>query len=939
MVLIMGQMKLDLEKYGEVARQAIAEGQVLLRNEQNTLPLPKNAKLAVFGRMQFHYYKSGTGSGGMVNVDTVTGILDAFIEHKDIAVNQQLIEKYRQWEQSHPFNEGVGWGQEPWSQEEMSLSDEMVKQAAQESDYALIIIARTAGEDKDNQNLPGSYLLTQTEEEMLRKVREHFSKMIVILNVGNVIDMSFVDTYKPEAVLYAWQGGMLGGLGTVDILTGVVSPSGKLADTIAYKIEDYPSDKNFGNLTEGIYEEDIYVGYRYFETVAKEKVRYPFGFGLSYTEFQMTPSDFKLGKDTVHFNVTVKNIGKCSGKEVVQVYVQAPQGQLGKPAKVLSTFAKTKELQSGEEETISIKIPFYDFASYDEAGVSGFASAYVLEKGEYIVWVGNSVRNLQEVDKFTFSENILLDELTQAMAPIKQFNRMKPAYNGAGELFMSDEQVNCAKLLPAQKRLYYLSDELTPTGDKGYQLADVMEQKVTMEDFIAQLSDEDLACIIRGEGMGSPKVTPGTAAAFGGVSDRLKQFGIPCGCCSDGPSGMRLDSGVKAFSLPNGTLFACTFNEALMEELFAFTGIEMAKNRVDTLLGPGMNIHRHPLNGRNFEYFSEDPLLTGKMAANQIKGLHKAGVTGCIKHFCANNQELSRHDIDCVISERALREIYLKGYEIAIKEGGGDAVMTTYGSVNGLYTAGNYDLNTVILRDEWGFKGIVMTDWRAKVNDAGQPGNRTNLAAMAKAQNDIYMVCQESDKNSSGDNTIEELNAGSLTRGELQRNAMNICYFLMKTHAFERMNGETTQVEVIGGTEAYREAEQEVSFLPVSKEIIINLEGKKTSKGSNIVLALDLETVGDYRVELTASSKLGELAQMPVTLFYQSVPFAVFTFFGTEGKWETIERTVELHAKYAVIRLYFNQNGLDVKEIKFTFLKSMADKEKEKNEASFWGVE
>lgn len=919
----MGQIRLDLEQYTKTARQAVAEGQVLVRNEGKVLPLPKNANLAVFGRMQFHYYKSGTGSGGMVNVDSVTGILDALLENEEISVNQSLMEIYREWEKENPFNEGVGWGKEPWSQPEMPLSNELVSRAAQESDYALVIVARTAGEDKDNQNLPGSYLLTEIEEDMLRKVRENFTKVIVVLNVGNIIDMSFVDKYQPDAVLYAWQGGMIGGLGTMDILTGAVSPSGKLSDTIAYSIEDYPSDKNFGNQYEDLYEEDIYVGYRYFETVAKDKVRYPFGFGLSYTDFQISTCKFGAKEDAIELSISVKNTGQFTGKEVVQVYVQAPQGKLGKPEKVLAAFAKTKELKENEEEILTITIPFYDFAAYDETGVTGFASSYVLEKGEYIVWVGNSVRSVEEADRFLMIENKLLTKVSQAMAPIKSFSRMKPCMDDAKNLFMIDEEVPCAKITPAQRRLYNLPEELYMTENKGYKLSDVQNSKVTMEEFVAQLSEEDLACIIRGEGMGSPRVTPGTAAAFGGVSDSLCGFGIPSGCCSDGPSGMRLDSGMKAFSLPNGTLLACTFNSQLLEELYTFTGMEMVKNRIDALLGPGMNIHRHPLNGRNFEYFSEDPLLTGKLAAAQLKGLHKSGVTGTIKHFCANNQETSRHDVDCVISERALREIYLKGYEIAIKEGDGDSIMTTYGSVNGLWTAGNYDLNTVILRKEWGFDGIVMTDWRAKINEEGGPASITNVAAMAKAQNDIYMVCQEPEKNSSGDNTMESLATGNLTIGELQRNAMNICRFLMKIHAFERLSGITTKVEVIGGTEAYHEEEQEVAFQSVQDEITINLEGIATGKNTNYVIALDLENIGRYRVELTASSEMGELAQMPVTLFYQSVPFAAFTFFGTGGKDETLQREVDLHNKYAVMRLYFAQNGLDAKQIRFVFEKSI----------------
>ena len=921
----MGKMVLDVDKYCAAARSAVAEGQVLVRNERGVLPIPAGTHLAVFGRMQLNYYKSGTGSGGMVNVDKVTSVLDALLETDHVTVDEQLLGVYKEWEKTHPFDEGLGWGTEPWCQEEMQLTDEVVKEAAENTDFALVVIGRTAGEDKDNLNHPGSYLLTDLEEDMLKKVRAAFDKMVIVLNVGNIMDMGFVDVYQPDAVLYAWQGGMIGGYGTVDVLTGKVNPSGKLSDTISYKIEDYPSHSNFGNLDKDIYEEDIYVGYRYFETVGKEMVRYPFGFGLSYTTFDIAVTSFAQDGKEVSLTVNVKNTGDVAGKEVVQIYASAPQGKLGKPAKVLVEFGKTKELKPGEEQVLSFSIPFYSFASYDEAGVTGYASAYVLEEGEYKFFAGNSVRETEEAGSFVLSENLLWEQCSQAMAPEKKFKRMHMTQNADGSYEVTYDEAPARTETTAQKRAKQIPTSMPITGDKGYTLKDVKDGKVTMEEFIAQLSEEDLSAIIRGEGMGSPKVTPGTAAAFGGISDSLKAFGIPCGCCSDGPSGMRIDCGMKAFSLPNGTLLACTFNTDLVEELYSFTGIEMVKNRIDTLLGPGMNIHRHPLNGRNFEYFSEDPFLTGKMAAAQIRAFHKSGVEGTMKHFCANNQETKRHELNSVISERALREIYLKGYEIAVKEAGGTSIMTTYGAVNGYWTAGYYDLNTLILRQEWGFEGIVMTDWWASINEEGVPANHTNLAAMARAQNDIFMVCQEADRNATGDNTLESLEKGTLALGELQRNAMNICKFLMNTHAFDRMNGVEAKVEVSGGEGVATLDEKVVVYYKVDKEGVINLEDVDASKGKDYTFALDLADLGEYQVEITAKSTLGELAQLPVTLFYQSVPFAAYTFNGTGGEWVTLERKVELHNKYAVLRLYFGQNGLDLKEIKFTYKRSLME--------------
>lgn len=917
---------LDWKAYEETARNAAGEGQVLLKNENHVLPIKEGSKIALFGRMQFNYYKSGTGSGGMVNVNKVTGILDALLEADEVTVNQELLSIYEEWEKTHPFDGGVGWGMEPWSQEEMPIEEELVQKIAEDADIAVVIIARTAGEDKDNQDLEGAYRLSKLEEDMLSKVRKAFDKMVVVFNTGNVMDMSLEETICPDAILYAWQGGMVGGYGTVDVLLGRISPSGKLTDTICKRIEDYPSTKGFGDKEKVYYQEDIYVGYRYFETVAKDQVRYPFGFGLSYTNFEIQNTGFSIEEDHVSLYVQVKNIGNVSGKEVVQAYVAAPCGKLGKPALVLAGFQKTKRLAPLKEQQLTIEIPVEAFASYDESGETGFVSSYVLEAGEYLFYTGNSVRDLEVCGSFCLDETKQIEQFSQAFAPKEKFQHLKAVLEDDGSVSLKMVDANLRSITPNERRLAHLPAEIPYTGDQGIRLVDVKENRASMEAFIAQLSDEDLSCIIRGEGMGSPKVTAGTAAAFGGISEPLKKFGIPCGCCDDGPSGMRLDSGAKAFSLPGGTLLACTFNPTLVERLYTFTGLEMVKNKVDNLLGPGMNIHRHPLNGRNFEYFSEDPFVTGKMGAAMLRGLKKNGVTGTVKHFCANNQETGRHSVDCVISERALREIYLKGFEMAVREAGADSVMTTYGCVNGLWTAGNYDLNTKILREEWGFSGIVMTDWWAQINEDGEKPSKTNFAAMACAQNDLYMVCQDAAVNSSGDNTLEALSNGKIHRSELQRNAMNICSFLMNSPTFDRFLGKGEEIEVVGGDFIENEEGGEITYYKVEDEIVINLEHIAGNKDDSFDFALDLQHIGEYQVELTGKSDLSELAQIPATLFYQSVPFAVFSFNGTGGKWVKQVRSVGLHNKYSVLRLVFNQSGLTPKEIKFSFVEPLQER-------------
>ncbi len=898
---------LDWDKYLEASARAVSGGIVMLKND-GVLPLKKGGTAAVFGRIQLHYYKSGTGSGGMVNVSKVIGITDGLLD-AGYKLDEQLLNAYREWDEQNPFDYGEGWGGEPWSQKEMPLTDELVSGAASRADAAIVIIGRTAGEEMDNKLEKGAFLLSDLEEDMLRRVTSAFDKTVVLLNTGGLIDMSFMDRYPVSAVMYVWQGGMVGGTGTAAVLTGEVSPSGKLPDTIAYEISDYPSDKFFGSGDMDCYGEDIYVGYRYFETFAKDRVRFPFGFGMSYTSFDITASYFKLDGDNVTGNVNVKNTGNVPGREVVQIYCSAPQGKLGKPARVLCGFDKTRTLNPGESQTLSFEIPLESAASYDDSGVTGHKSAWILEQGDYVFYAGTDVRSASEAYSLTLPETVVR-QCKSALGPLTAFKRMvnsngKPEFEDVpltGEAFPHDH----AKL-PA---------EIPQTGDRGIRLADVVNGKNTLEEFTAQLTDYDLSCIIRGEGMGSPKVTAGTAAAFGGVSDTLTVLGIPCACCDDGPSGMRLDCGTKAFSLPNGTLLASTFDRPLMTELFTFMGLEMHTNQVDCLLGPGMNIHRHPLNGRNFEYFSEDPYLTGEMASAELAGLHSTGVEGTIKHFCGNNRETRRHFLDSVISERALREIYLRGFEKAIKKGGAKSVMTTYGQVNGVWTAGNYDLVTGILRDDWGFDGFTMTDWWANINRRGKAPDKSDFAAMAMAQNDVYMVT--ADGAACNDNTLDSLKSGELTRGELQRNAMNILRFLTTTHAMKRVMGCDDETEIINRPADAGDVDStDIEFHDIDEDLTIDLTGITTEKGSSYAFGLNVSKPGTYKVTLTASSTLSELAQTSVSIFALGSPCGTFTFNGTGGAAVSQTKDVKCLSNFMSIRLYFGGSGLKTQSIRF----------------------
>lgn len=905
---------LDWEQYLKTAAQVVSEGIVMLKNDNDALPLNLDEEIALFGRIQLHYYKSGTGSGGMVNVSKITGIPDGLLEN-GVSVNEELLDVYRKWDSENPFDLGDGWGKEPWSQTEMPLDEALVAHVSESSHTAIVIIGRTAGEEQDNSLHEGSYLLTAAEKDMLAKVRRHFPKMIVLLNVGNIIDMNELLSFDPDSVLYVWQGGMTGGTGTADVLTGKISPCGKLTDTIAANVNDYPSAPYFGDPYRNFYSEDIYVGYRYFETFARDKVLYPFGFGLSYTTFDIAITGAKQLSDKWDFTVKVTNTGNYSGKEVVQIYCKAPQGRLGKPSRVLCGYEKTDTLAPGKSQVMTISVSNAQIASYDDSGVTGHAHCFVLEEGTYRFYAGSDVRSAKEFYHCPQNSTEVISRHEQALAPVESFDRIHPEIS-EGRYVIRMENVPLSHVDEAKRRQDNLPKEIPFTGDKGIRLADVKNGTHTMDEFIAQLTDYDLSCMIRGEGMNSPKVTAGTAAAFGGVSDELTALGIPCGCCDDGPSGMRLDCGTKAFSLPNGTMIACTFNRTLIRELFSLTGLEMIANKVDCLLGPGMNIHRHPLNGRNFEYFSEDPFLTGTIASAQLKGLHSAGVTGTIKHFCGNNQETDRHDTNAVISERALREIYLKGFEIAVKEGNADSIMTTYGPVNGVWTAANYDLTTQILRNDWGFTGFAMTDWWAKINRRGQAVDKSDLAAMAMAQNDVYMVCSCGAQND--DNILASLKDGSLQRSELQRCAANICRFLMNTHAMNRLLGTECKINIINRPADESDVDEStVKFYELDGDLTIDLSDICTDKGTNYSFGLDILTAGTYEMTLTASSTQSEVAQIPVTLFSLGTAYGTFTWNGTNGLPVSHRIDIPLFSRYTNLRLFFAQGGLDMHSIRF----------------------
>lgn len=916
-------MEKNQSQITKLCRKVAAQGAVLLKNENMVLPLLTDDHVAVFGRCQKEYYRSGTGSGGAVNVLYTTNLLDGLRDNQ-ICLNEELVDCYEKWISDHPYdNGGGGWTSEPWCQQEMPVPKELAAKVAAVSNKAIVIIGRTAGEDKDNAATEGSYYLSRAEQEMLDNVCESFKHVIVVLNVANIIDMSFVQKNAHiSAVVYAWQGGMEGGNGIADVLAGKEVFQGKLTDTIAKNITDYPSDKNYGGMEKNVYQEDIYVGYRYFETFAKDAVLYPFGYGLSYTQFSIMDSAVKVEgsgvKITFLFTCKVKNIGTTySGREIVQLYVEKPVSGMGRPARELIGFAKTRNLECQEEEELQIEVPVYRIASFDDSGVSGYRHAYVLEAGTYHFYVGTNVRDTEEVlidnkMHWQLANTLLIEQCEEALAPVEEFERIRAVAGTDNTLTLEYEPVPVRTIHLKERIVSRLPQTISYTGDKGFLLKDVAEGNCTMEAFIAQLSTRDLAAIVRGEGMCSPKVTPGTAAAFGGVSDTLFRFGIPVGCCADGPSGIRMDNGAHATQVPIGTLIACTWDEVLTQELFGCVGEELVQNQIDALLGPGINIHRHPLNGRNFEYFSEDSLLTGKMAAAVVRGIGKKGVHATIKHFACNSQETKRHVVNAVISQRALREIYLKAFEIAVKEGNAQSIMTSYNPVNGYWTASAYDLNTTILRKEWGYNGIVMTDWWASINDVteGGEGSIRRTADMVRAQNDIYMVVNNNgaEINSFGDDSIEALGTGRLTIGELQRSAINICRFLMRTPAFGREGNGIVKIPFIKALSTDMQGE---NALDDNGRIVWN-----TTVEAERHFAVEM--AGYYDVIVRIMSKETNQAQCVCKAILNAQELATFQTNGTNGRWiQQKLLCVKLEAGYYQMKMLFLKPGMQIDYMEF----------------------
>ena len=767
-----GSGRLAVPEIAAQARAMAADGIVLLKNEDKTLPITGQTRVAVFGRSAVNYFTVGYGSGGDVVSPYRRNLMEGLLEH-GVKVDGILASQYETW-CSRPRNvpdEGY-WAHWPMSNPEMPLKAEDVAAAALRCDMALVVIGRAAGESRENVLKPGSYYLTDREKAMLDVVATYFHRVCLVMDCGNVIDMSWTRDYenKLTAIVYAWQGGMESGTALADVLTGAVNPSGKLTDTIAVKYEDYPSSQSFGAMAFNAYTEDIYVGYRYFETFAPDRVLYPFGFGLSYTRFRLS-SQAAISGNQVTVNTTVENVGDEAGREVVQVYVDLPCGTLGNPKRVLAGFKKTGLLQPGQRQTVDVSFDLASLASFDDTGCTGHKDAFVLEAGNYCVQAGTSIRDVKAVVCIVKQGLEVVRQLHEcnAVRPEHGFCRM---VNKGGALDM--EMVPTANRNLKQDILAHLPQELTP-GQTEFTFEDVKARRCTPEEFVAQLSDQELDDITHGFGlMNDPSGPAGNAGSLGGVTEALKKRGIPTVITTDGPSGIRIRRTCSL--LPCGTCLASTFDPEGVEALYRLLGREMVLQGTQVLLGPGMNIHRNPLCGRNFEYYSEDPLLTGKIAAAMVRGIQSQGVSACPKHFACNNQETNRNKCDSRLSQRAQREIYLKGFEIAVKESDPWCLMTSYNLVNGVWSHYHYELVTDILHDEWGYRGLTITDWWMQPGAAPEFPAITNDACRIRAQVDVLMPGEIQERT-----LVASLaDPNGVTRAEAQRCAVNVIKFILK---------------------------------------------------------------------------------------------------------------------------------------------------------------
>lgn len=768
--------------------RAATEGMVLLKNDNNALPLQIGTRVALFGKASIDYVKGGGGSGD-VTVKYIRNLYEGLKlkeEEGKVSIYRPLPEYYEA-----EINKQYAQDIAPGMTEEPELPDDLLEGAAANSDVAIISICRFSGEawdrtvslEKDDSMWAdqlanaqrqavvfpnGDYCLAPKEIDMINKVKSKFNNIIVLLNVGGVIETAWIrDDEQISGALLMWQGGIEGGLAAANLLVGDDTPSGKLVDTFAKSLEDYPSSYNFHESNAyAEYTDDVYVGYRYFETIPGtcDKVVYPFGYGLSYTTFETTLKSFNASDDKISVQVEVTNTGDYAGKEVMMLYYSCPQGKIGKPAKELGAFVKTGLLAPGGKEVVNLVLPIADMASYDDVG-KVTKSAWLLEQGVYEFYIGNNVRTLTKLDDvYEVSEDTVIAQLEAKLTPSNLKERLLP--DGTMEPMPRGEDKTNESIFPRMvtsetegvapcergRDLYYLKTS------KDIMFIDVAEGKKTLDEFMAQMSIDDKIHLLGGQR------NIGVANTFG--VGNMPEYGVPEVTTADGPAGLRIQPhiGVYTTAWPCATMLACTFNPELAEQVGTAVAMEVKENNIGIWLAPAVNIHRTPMCGRNFEYYSEDPLVAGKIGAGVVRGVQSQKIAATVKHFAFNNKETNRKNSDSRVSERAAREIYLKAFEIIVKEADPWCIMTSYNKVNGIQSSENEELLNGILREQWGFNGLVMTDWWTLGEHYLE----------AKAGNDLKMA------NGYPQRVKTAYEQGEITAEEIHKAAYNVLSLILK---------------------------------------------------------------------------------------------------------------------------------------------------------------
>lgn len=821
----------------ELAGKAATEGFVLLENN-GVLPL-KTKKVALYGSGARMTVKGGTGSGAVrerYSVSIADGLKNAGFEittedwlDRFDTFYQQTYQKYADEVEEkvkgiQSFFQILGLAGKFDHPTGVPVTEADIE--ASGTDTAIYVLARQAGEGNDRADAEGDYRLDEMELSNLRKVAATYKNMIVVVNAGGVIDLSFMDELPVAALIYYVQGGEEGGNALGTLLSGKQNFSGKLATSWAYRFSDIPSNTTYsylgGDKYNQEYNEGIYVGYRFYDTFGVAP-RYPFGYGLSYTTFAIETEQVAVEKATcpvrygkneteerllVKVAVNVTNTGAYAGKEVVQLYVTVPFGN-GAEQKRLLSFAKTKELAPNETQKLVLSFAVKDMAVYDEK-----CASYLLRKGDYIIRLGNASNAVKAEAVLELLEDVVTEkcvnicpvqhEVAEIIPPVRETEEL----SGIGRIVLNASEMDCICHV-------YQTPEVYEPADR-----EEMDGLASIHDKIESMSIHQLATLVCGGGTRGKRVVEALGASGSTTAELYEDCGIPNVICSDGPAGLNItshivempDGSVKAAKVqenfeayrryffgfakialtsqmaepedgilhyqyatawPCSQLLAQTFNTELLEQIGDAVGKEMEEYGVTVWLAPGMNIHRNPLCGRTFEYYSEDPVVSGKMAAAIVRGVQSHEGKGMsIKHFVANNCELERNRSSSNVNERALRELYLKGFEIAVKESAPMTVMASYNMVNGVYATNNYDLLVKVLRNEWGFEGLVMSDWDSITAENGDclKAATGDITKAHSAQCDLVMPGRP-DQTEALEKAVE---AGSVNIDDLKRSAARI---------------------------------------------------------------------------------------------------------------------------------------------------------------------